>query len=139
MVSELVLIKFDKIMQSKTYSCIVMASEQKKFGIYTDPMSGKTIQQYITNLEKPRPSTHDLIALILRGSDIKVKQVVIKDLQDTIYYARIFFEQKVGEILNILEIDARPSDCITLALINKVPIYCTTEVLERIVPLVEEM
>lgn len=139
MVSELLLIKFDKIMQSKTYSCIVMASQQKKFGIYTDPAKGKIIQQYITNIEKPRPMTHDLISLLLRGADIKVKQVVINDLQETTYFARIFFEQKMGEIINIVEIDARPSDCITLALINKVPIYCTSEVLDRVVPLIEEM
>jgi bifunctional DNase/RNase len=40
----------------------------------------------------------------------------------------------MGEYRHILEVDARPSDCITLALMNNVPVYCTAEVLEKTVP-----
>lgn len=136
--AELIPIKFDKVMQSKAYTCIILGNETKKFAIYTDAGSGKAMQTYMMESEKLRPSTHDLIMMMFRGLEIKIRQIVINDLQDTIYFARIFLEQKMGEILNIVEIDARPSDCITLALINRVPVYCTKEVFDRVVPVVEE-
>ncbi len=135
---ELIPIKFDKIKQSKTYTCIVLGTEKKKFAIYTDLTSGKSMQTFLTDSEKVRPQTHDLLMMVFRGLDIKIRQVVINDLQDTIYFARLFLEQKNGDILNIVEIDARPSDCITLALLNKVPVYCTKEVLDKVVPVVDE-
>jgi bifunctional DNase/RNase len=135
---ELVHIKFDKIMQSQAYTCIVLANEEKKFAIYTNITSGKPMQDYLTQADKQRPSTHDLMNLIFRGLDIKVRQVVINDVQeDGIYFARIFLEQNKDGILHIVEIDARPSDCISLALIHKVPIFCTRSVLEKAIPLPE--
>ena len=132
--SELVPIKFDKVMQSKSYTCVVMGTDEKKFAIYTDPASGKAMQMYLAETEKMRPYTHDLMNMVFRGLDIKIRQIVINDLQDTIYFARIYFEQKMGDILHILEVDARPSDCITLALINKTPVFCTRDVLDRAIP-----
>lgn len=128
---ELVPATFEKVMQSRSYTCVVLEAEEKKFAIYTDPMSGKAMQLYLSSTEKERPSTHDLMNQIFRGLEIKLKQVVINDLKDTIFFARLFLEQQMGDVLYIVEIDARPSDCITLALLHKVPVYCTREVLER--------
>jgi uncharacterized protein len=136
--TELVPLKFDKVMQSKAYTCVVMASEQKKFAIYTDMFSGKAMQRILTEKEKPRPPTHDFISMIFRGFDIKIRQVVINDLDDTVYFARIFLEQKMDDILHIVEIDARPSDCITLALIYKIPVYGTRALLDKVVTINEE-
>ncbi len=136
--SELVQLKFDKIMRSKTYSCIVLDADSKKFAIYTDLPSGKSMQMYLTETARARPSTHDLMSMVYRGLDIRIKQVVISDLQDTTYYARLFLEQKCADITQIVEIDARPSDCITLALIQRAPIYCTRDVLEKVIAMVEE-
>lgn len=135
--AELIPVKFEKVMQSRSYTCIVLGSEEKKFAIYSDPASGRSLQVYLTSTVKPRPYTHDLMNRIFRGLEIKVKQVVINELQDTIYFARLFLEQKIGDILHIVEIDARPSDCITLALLHKVPVYCTREVLEKTIPYAE--
>ena len=135
MQQEIFQIKFDKIMQSQSYTCIVLASEEKKFAIYTNNASGKSMQDYLTDTSKQRPSTHDFINQMFRGLEIKVKQVVINDLQDTIYFGRLFLEQKRGELLHIVEIDARPSDCITLALQHKAPIFCTRSVLENTIAL----
>src|SRR5437762_1484235 len=117
--AELIPVKFDKVMQSKTYTCIVLGTNEKKFAIYTDLSSGKAMHTHLTETQKPRPSTHDLMMMIFRGLDIKVRQVVISELHDTIYSARIFLEQKMGDLINIVEIDTRPSDAITLALLNK--------------------
>lgn len=128
---ELVQLSFDKIMQTRAYTVVVLGTQEKRFAIYTEPNVGRILQFYLTDTVKVRPLTHDLIDSILRGVGIRVRQVVINDVQETIYYARLFIEQDVGDIRHILEIDARPSDCITLALLNNAPIYCTREVLEK--------
>lgn len=135
--SELVQVTFDKIMQTRTYTVVILGAEGKRFAIYTDPSIGRTLQMHLTGAEKIRPLTHDLIDAIFRGYEIRIKQVVINDIQDTIYFARLFLELQLNDLRHIIEIDARPSDCITLALMNNVPVYCTREVLEKTVSIEE--
>lgn len=134
MISELIQLSFDKIMQTRTYTVVVLSSSEKRFAIYTDPSIGRTLQLYLTGAEKQRPLTHDLMSMIFKGFDVQIKQVVITDLQDTIYYARLFLEMTKDNLTHIVEIDARPSDCIALALMNNAPVYCTKEVLEKTIP-----
>jgi uncharacterized protein len=138
MFSELVQLSFDKIMQTRSYTVIVLSGEGKRFAIYTEPTIGRNLQQFLTGSEKPRPLTHDLIHSMIRGYEVRVKQVVINDIQDTTYFARLFLEQDLGDMLHIVEIDARPSDCITLALMNNAPVFCTREVLERTLPMEDD-
>lgn len=137
MLSELVQLTFDKIMQTRAYTVVILGARDKRFAIYTDPSIGRTLQLYLTGAPKPRPLTHDLIDMIFRGMNVRIKQVVINDIQDTTYFARLYIEQDQGDTRHIIEIDARPSDCITLALMNNVPVYCTRDVLERTIPIDE--
>jgi bifunctional DNase/RNase len=137
MLTELIQLSFDKIMQTRSYTVVVLGTKEKRFAIYTDPSIGRTLQTFLTDVEKPRPLTHDLIDVIFEAMDIRVRQVVINDVQDTVYYARLFLEQDIGDIRHIVEVDARPSDCITLALMNNAPVYCTREVLEKTIPVEE--
>lgn len=137
MLTELIQLSFDKIMQTRAYTVVILGAREKKFAIYTDPSIGRTLQMYLTGAEKLRPLTHDLITQLFNGMGVRIKQVVINDLQDTVYYARLFLEQDLGDVRHILEIDARPSDCITLALMNNVPVYCTREVLDKTIPIEE--
>lgn len=134
MVKELIQLSFDKIMQTRAYTIVVLGARDKKFAIYTDPSIGRTLQMHLTGVEKPRPLTHDLMDSIFTGLGVTIQQVVINDVQETIYFARLFLEQEINGIRHILEIDARPSDCITLALMNNVPVYCTREVLDKTIP-----
>lgn len=137
MLSELIQLSFDKIMQTRSYTVIILGGREKRFAIYTDPSIGRTLQLFLTGAEKPRPLTHDLIDQLFRGMDIRIKQVVINDVHDTTYFARLYLEQELGDIRHIVEIDARPSDCIVLALMNNVPVYCTRDVLEKTIPVTE--
>ncbi len=137
MASDLIQLSFDKIMQTRSYTVVILFAEDKKFAIYTEPSAGRILQMFLTEVESPRPLTHDLIDMIFEGFEIRVKQVVINDVQDTVYYARLFLEQEEGDGRHIVEIDARPSDCLTLALMNNAPVYCTREVLEKVIPLEE--
>lgn len=138
MTSELIQISFDKIMQTKSYTVIVLSAENKRFAIYTDPGIGKILQMFLTDVERPRPTTYDLIYKVFEGIDVQVKQVVINDVQDTVYFARLFLEEERDDIRYIIEIDARPSDCLTLALMNNAPVYCTREVLEKTIAVEEQ-
>ncbi len=135
MPSDLIPVSFNKIMQAQSYTVIVLGTENKKFAIYTDPSVGRNIQLYLTEEHKPRPYTHDLIHSIFDGLNIKILQIVINNVEDTIYFARLFLEQQIGDERHILEIDARPSDCVTLALMHNAPVFCKKEILEKAVPL----
>jgi bifunctional DNase/RNase len=135
--SELVQLTFDKILQTRTYTVIVMSSRDKKFAIYTEPSVGKILQMYLTGVESTRPQTHDLIEKVFTGLDVKIKQVVINDLDDTTYYARLFLEQTIGDIRHIIEIDVRPSDSIILAIINNAPVFGTREMLDKTIAVEE--
>jgi len=131
---ELVPISFRKIMQSRAYTVIILGTEEKQFAIYTDPLVGRNLQMLLAQEPRPRPYTHDLIDSIFLGFEIRLKQVVINNVEDTIYFSRLFLEQQTPEQMQILEIDARPSDCLTLALMHAAPIFCRKEVLETVVP-----
>ena len=135
--TELIPITFNKIMQSRAYTVIILGTESKRFAIYTDPSVGRNIQVYLTEEHKPRPYTHDLINAVFRGFEIKPLQIVINNIEDTVYFARLYLEQQIGEQKTILEIDARPSDCITLAILNNIPVFCRKEILEKAVPVEE--
>jgi len=137
MATELVPMTYNKIMQSHSYTVIILGNEQKRFAIYTDPSVGRNIQTHLTEEQMPRPYTHDLINAVFRGLNIKPLQIVITDIEDTIYFARLYLEQEVGEQKTILEIDARPSDCITLALLNNIPLFCRKEIFEKAVAVEE--
>lgn len=137
MLSELVQLSFDKIMQTRSYTVVVLNGLDKKFAIYTDSNVGRLFQLFLTEVQPARPLTHDLIDKIFEGMAIRVKQVVLVDVQNTVYFARLFLEQERGEIKHLIEIDARPSDCLILALMNNAPIYCTQEVLQKTIALEE--
>ena len=74
-----------------------------------------------------RPLTHDLLKNILEELDAKIVSIVISDLIDEIYYARIVLDAAGRHV----EIDSRPSDAIALAVRTKTPIYVEESVLER--------
>jgi uncharacterized protein len=137
MLSQLVQLSFDKIMQTKSYTVIILGTPEKRFAIYTEPSVGKILQFFLTDVERPRPLTHDILERIFDGMDIQVKQVVINDVQNTIYYARLFLEQERGNIRQIVEIDIRPSDALILALKMHAPVYCTQDVLNKVIPVEE--
>lgn len=134
---QLIQLSFDKIMQTEAYTVIILGAEDKRFAIYTDPNTGKTLQFFLTQVETPRPLSHELFSKIFEGFNIRVKQVIITDVEDTVYFARLFLEQEENGIRKIIEIDARPSDSLIIALMANAPVYCKKEVMQKIVPIEE--
>ena len=77
-------------------------------------------QQGVTTL---RPMTHDLLRDVLGALERPLRQVVITDVQDGIFYANLVFDEGV-------EVSARPSDAIALAIRTGAQVFCVDEVLE---------
>ncbi len=83
------------------------------------------IERRLKGIEPPRPQTHDLLASVVQHLDGEVTQIVIDDLQDGTFYAKLHVRQ--GEAVH--EIDARPSDAIALGAAQGVPIYVEEHIL----------
>ena len=111
---------------------VFLGNEDKVFVIYIDQMVGNAIMMLMKDLPLERPQTHDLFGHVLEALGAKVQRVVINDLKDAVYYGRLILkvENELGE-KKILEIDARSSDCIALAVQSKVPVYVAKSVLDE--------
>jgi bifunctional DNase/RNase len=109
---------------------VFLGHETKTFVIYVDHSVGNSIRMTLDGVKKERPLTHDLIGSILTGLDARLDHIVINDAREGTFYARILLrmENELGK--KIIEIDARPSDSIVLALQQKRPIYVATPVLD---------
>jgi bifunctional DNase/RNase len=75
----------------------------------------------------PRPLTHDLLKSVITELGGKMTHIMISDLVDDIFYARLVIDAEGRHV----EVDSRPSDAIALAVRAKVPIYVSESVLER--------
>ncbi len=101
--------------------------EKKAIPIWIGLLEANAIDKELKNVTSPRPMTHDLLHSILTQVQVKVKEVKIVDLKDSTYYAILSLESKKG----VIEIDARPSDAIVLALKSKIPILVATKILNE--------
>ncbi len=87
------------------------------------------ISAVLEGAQYDRPMTHDLLKLMVDRLGGSVEKIIIDDLWQDTYYAKITVSVKNGA--NAQEIDARPSDAIALALRAKAPIYMAESVLEQ--------
>lgn len=95
--------------------------------IWIGPNEATAIVMMLQKLPIERPLTHDLMKNIIKGLDADVIKVVVNEIRDNTYYARIYLKRKNS----IIEIDARPSDSIAIALRSSAPIYVIEPVFER--------
>ncbi len=112
---------------------VFVGNIEKVFVIYVDPSVGSAINMFLNGTAKERPLTHDLMALILASLGAKVDRVVINDLKSGTYFGRLILtaENELQQ-RKIIELDARPSDCIALACQQKAPIYVSREVWDEV-------
>ncbi|MCX7880498.1 MAG: bifunctional nuclease family protein [Ignavibacteria bacterium] len=93
--------------------------------IIIGPFEAQSIALVLEGMATPRPLTHDLMKMILDELRTRIDQVYINDLRDGTFYARIIFEHPP------LDIDARPSDAVALAVRCHVPIFVNSDVLDQ--------
>ena len=82
------------------------------------------IDRKLKGIEPQRPMTHDLLADVIEKTSDGIEKVVISDMRNGIFYARIHINQN-GQAI---EIDSRPSDAIALAVAAGTPIYAAENV-----------
>lgn len=87
----------------------------------------EAIALHLRKMEVPRPMTHDLLANMIAALGASVTRVLVNDLSGETFYARILLD--VGG--RHVEVDARPSDAIALAVRVGVPILVDDAVLAR--------
>lgn len=111
---------------------VFLGNDDKVFVIYVDPAVGSAIAMTMKKMSRERPQTHDLIGRIFQGLGAEVQRVVVNDFHDGVFYGRliIHMENELGS-KKIVEIDARPSDCLAIALQEKSPIYVAQHVWEE--------
>jgi len=94
--------------------------------IWIGPAEAFAIELALKNVVPPRPMTHDLLKNTIESLNAKVTKVSITNLQNKTFYAMITLQFMDSEV----NIDARPSDAIALALRVNVPIYAAESVVE---------
>lgn len=102
-------------------------SSDRYLFIWIAPPEAAAIAMELQGTASPRPLTHDLLKAVISELGAKVTSIMISDLIDDIFYARLILD--VGG--RHVEVDCRPSDAIALAVRVKVPIYVADGVLER--------
>lgn len=104
--------------------------------IWIGPWEANAIAMKLQGMTPERPLTHDLFSLTLEELGVSLKQIVVSDLSEETFRARLLLEQDGRAV----DIDARPSDAIALAVRAGVPIYATDAVLDRagVVPEADE-
>jgi bifunctional DNase/RNase len=95
--------------------------------IWIGPWEASAIAMRLQGLTPERPLTHDLFASTLEAVDARVARVIISDLAEETFHARLFVERdgRVGEV------DARPSDALALAVRVGAPIFAVPSVLDQ--------
>lgn len=99
----------------------------KHLNIFVGPFEAQSIALELEKTHPPRPLTHDLLKNSINALSGRVIQVSIVSIRDNTYYATITLEQNSGKI----EIDARPSDAIALALRSQSPILVNPDLLNE--------
>jgi bifunctional DNase/RNase len=115
-------------MLSSQHVVILKESDRERYlPIWIGPWEANAIAMRLQGLTPERPLTHDLFAATLEELGVKIDRVVIADLADETFHARLFLEADGRSV----EIDSRPSDALALAVRAGVRIYAAEAVLSR--------
>lgn len=102
--------------------------------IWIGQFEATAILMELQGVEPSRPLTHDLMKTMMDELHASLDRVVVTDLRDGTFYARL----SVSVNGSSLEIDARPSDAIALAVRNTTPIFAAVEVMDKAAIMGEE-
>ncbi len=115
-------------LDTRTGSPIVVLHDlenRKALPIWIGSAEASAIIRKIENLGVVRPMTHDLICSIIEKTGCTLDRIEINNVEKETYYATLYLVRDGEEI----EIDARPSDAIAVAMRMDAPIYVTANVL----------
>jgi hypothetical protein len=132
MKNDVVPIQIRGILPANSGCALFVGNDEKVFVINVEPQMGAVISMFLRDTPKERPLTHDLINHIFQGFGIDVERVIITDLKNSTYFARIILQQQNEVARKIVELDARPSDCLALAAAHKKPIFVSAALFAQV-------
>ena len=120
-------------------AAVLLGNDTKTFVVFVGFYEAAALIREINDETPARPLTYELIQSVFLGFDVEIKQVIISSIIDNTFCATLILQQKLvdgdgewNDKRNEVRIDARPSDCLVLALKNKVDIYVTREVFDQV-------
>jgi len=130
---DVVSVKVHAVVPTNSGCAVFLGNEEKIFVIYVDPGVGGAISMFLSGASKERPLTHDLMGMMLQALGAKVERVVINDLKEGTYFARLILsaENELSQY-KIMELDARPSDSIALACQQRAPVFVSSSVWDQV-------
>ncbi len=112
------------------YQRVVILKEKmadRYLPIWIGPAEADAIAVQLQGVSVPRPLTHDLLRSVIDALGARVSSVVVNDLKNDTFYAKITLMVDGGQ----MEIDSRPSDALALAVRVEAPIYVEESVLDK--------
>jgi bifunctional DNase/RNase len=112
---------------------VFVGNEDKVFVFFVDQSVGTAIAMAMQGTQPERPLTHDLISRILRALGAQIERVIINDLKSGTYFGRLILsEENELQQKRMIEIDARPSDCVAMAAQQPAPIFVSLDVWDKV-------
>ncbi|HUD83410.1 MAG TPA: bifunctional nuclease domain-containing protein [Candidatus Saccharimonadales bacterium] len=132
MKSDVLPVEIRGILPAQSGCAIFVGNDKKVFVIQVEHNMGAIIGMFLRDTPKERPLTHDLINNIFKGLSVTIERVIITEMKNSTYYARLILQQENELGRKIVEVDARPSDCLALATAQKRPIYVSNDLFDQV-------
>ena len=132
MSGEVIPVQIRGILPANSGAAIFLGNDDKVFVIQVESNMASVIGMFLRDAPKERPLTHDLISHVFNGFGINVERVVITELKNSTYFARLILKQDNELGTKIVEVDCRPSDCLALASSQKTPVYVSADLFEQV-------
>ena len=132
MKNEVTPVQIRGILPANSGCALFIGNDQKVFVINVEPQMGAIIGMFLRQTPKERPLTHDLVNNIFKGLNVTIERVIITDLKNSTYFARLILQQQNEVARKIVELDARPSDCLAIAAAQKKPIFVSNTLFEQV-------
>ena len=95
--------------------------------VWVGPAEAMQLGMAVEHMKTPRPLTHDLMLDAITNLDARIDHAVINDVKGTTFFAKLFLKQAD----RVIELDARPSDAIALAIREDAPIFIEEQTLDK--------
>lgn len=132
MKNDVVPVQIRGILPANSGCALFVGNDEKVFVINVEQQMGQIIGMFLRDTPKERPLTHDLMQSVFKGFGVSVERVIITELKNSTYYARLILSQNNEVARKIVEIDARPSDCLALASAQKCKIFVNRALFEQV-------
>jgi bifunctional DNase/RNase len=112
---------------------VFLGNADKTFVIYVDESVGTAISMFMRGVAKDRPLTHDLLGSVLMAFGARVERVVINHVEGSVFHARLILSA-ANELhqRKVVELDARPSDSIAMAVQQSAPLFVARSVFDSV-------